>query len=116
VAGFDCPECGNPLSTGGLCKDCGYRLKQTPRGNSRAASHQLAEIPAAWTKEQRQENQRLCAPIIAKVHEQLKAINARPRTPGMMPHALAAVATKGISYDPEAIAEREAIEREGRLG
>jgi hypothetical protein len=34
----------------------------------------------------------------------------------MMPHALAAVATKGISYDPEAIAEREAIEREGRLG
>jgi hypothetical protein len=67
------------------------------------------------TPEERATARRLAEPHIAKIKEILHT-SERNYHGSAMPHvsSLAAVALRGIDYDPEAEAERDAIMREWR--
>ena len=109
----DCPKCGDPLSVHGTCGSCGYGAPRKRPELHLAAAHKPADLSGQrrWTREEWLANQRACQPWIDKCKAILAAAEANHRG-SAIPHVLSAGALQGISYDPEAIAEREAIQRE----
>lgn len=99
-----CVECQGNMR-GNACTACGW---MTPPKVERNPQPSRGPTPAL-TADQRAQGERVLAEIKAK----LKA--PRPPRADAMPHVLSGVALRGIDMDPEAIAEREAIQNEGKL-
>ena len=112
-----CPGCNVELRKPFACWSCDWRAPalfatdDPERGNSASARRIVTAPPPRWTREQWLENQRRCQPIIDRIKVQLKAAEAKHRG-SAMPHILSGAVLAGISYDPEAVAEREAIQHE----
>lgn len=103
----DCPKCSKPVD-GMSCGYCGWG-EQPHRGRASGVPPQRYMTP-----DERRANAEACRPIIADIKAMLRK-REKEFQGHAIPHVLAGMATRGISYDPEAVAEREAIQKEGRL-
>lgn len=104
----ECPNCRMPLGKPFACTACGWRAPATYSAQQTELLPR-AKRPCDMSREELEEARRIAAPHIAKCKAILRKAAARHDA---MPHALTLShrALAGIDMDPEAIAERKAIE------
>jgi len=109
----DCPQCG-AMVDGLECGRCGFRDAGAAKEAARQRALNEIRSFSSMTPEERDRMAAACAPHIARC----KAILAAAQKKWPKGHILnpeSPRSTDGIAFDPEAIAERQALIDEAKL-